>query len=35
MDDIRRNGVRGNTRLPPRTAEVTPDMNAKIKEAVL
>jgi hypothetical protein len=34
IDDIRRNGVRGNTPLPPRTAEITPDMEREISEAV-
>jgi hypothetical protein len=35
IDDIRRNGARGNAPLPPRTADVTPDMQPRIKEAVL
>ena len=34
IDDIERNGVRGNVELPPRTAEVTPEMEPQIKEAV-
>ena len=34
IDDIDRNGRRGETPLPPRTAEVTPDMLPKIREAV-
>ena len=32
--DIRANGERGQTPLPPREAEVTPDMLPKIREAV-
>jgi uncharacterized protein (DUF305 family) len=35
IDDIRRNGARGDAPLPPRTAEVTPDMEPRIKEALL
>jgi hypothetical protein len=34
IDDIQRNGARGSAPLPPRTAEVTPDMEPRIKEAV-
>lgn len=34
IDDIARNGERGTTELPPRAAEVTPDMLPKIREAV-
>lgn len=34
IDDIARNGERGTTALPPRTAEVTPEMDRKIREAV-
>lgn len=34
MDDLGRNGERGTTDLPARSAEVTPDMEKKIKEAV-
>lgn len=34
LEDIERNGTRGDTPLPPRTAEVTPEMVPKIKEAV-
>lgn len=34
IDDISRNGSRGNTRLPARPAVVTPDMEPKIREAV-
>ncbi|MEW5926108.1 MAG: DUF305 domain-containing protein [Gemmatimonadota bacterium] len=34
IDDIDQNGERGETPLPPRTAEVTPDMLPKIREAV-
>jgi hypothetical protein len=34
IDDIGRNGRRGDTRLPARPAEVTPDMEPKIREAV-
>ncbi|MFW6330217.1 MAG: DUF305 domain-containing protein [Gemmatimonadota bacterium] len=34
LDDIDRNGERGETELPPRTTEVTPDMEARIREAV-
>jgi hypothetical protein len=32
--DIGRNGTRGMTELPPRSAEVTPEMELKIREAV-
>lgn len=34
IDDISRNGKRGTTDLPARTAEVTPEMEPKIREAV-
>ena len=34
IHDIQRNGTRGNEPLPPRSAEVTPDMEPQIKEAV-
>ena len=34
VDDIQRNGSRGNGILPARPAEVTPDMEPKIREAV-
>ncbi|MEN6584200.1 MAG: DUF305 domain-containing protein [Armatimonadota bacterium] len=34
IDEIQRNGTRGNAPLPPRTAEVTPEMAPKIREAV-
>lgn len=34
LDDIEQNGRRGDTPLPPRPAEVTPDMRPKIREAV-
>lgn len=34
LDDIDRNGERGGAPLPPRPAEVTPDMLPKIREAV-
>lgn len=34
IDDIEQNGDRGDHPLPPRTAEVTPDMKAKINSAV-
>lgn len=34
IDDIGRNGERGTTDLPARSAEVTPDMEKKIREAV-
>jgi hypothetical protein len=33
IDDIERHGSRGNNDLPPRTAEVTPDMLPEIREA--
>jgi hypothetical protein len=33
VDDIERNGERGATALPPRTAEVTPEMEPEIAEA--
>jgi hypothetical protein len=32
--DIEHNGARGRTELPPRTAQVTPEMEPKIEEAV-
>jgi hypothetical protein len=35
IDDIQQKGVRGDVPLPPRTAEVTPDMERQIREAVL
>jgi hypothetical protein len=34
IDDIARNGKRGTAKLPARSADVTPDMEVKIKEAV-
>ena len=34
LEDIEANGERGDAALPPRTAEVTPDMVPKIREAV-
>ncbi|MFN3387844.1 MAG: DUF305 domain-containing protein [Allosphingosinicella sp.] len=34
LDDIDRNGRRGSAPLPPRAAELTPDMLPKIREAV-
>ena len=34
IDDIERNGRRGDTPLPPAPAELTPDMLPKIREAV-
>jgi hypothetical protein len=34
LDDIGRNGERGTTALPPRTADVTPEMEPRIREAV-
>ncbi|MGE3542100.1 MAG: DUF305 domain-containing protein [Candidatus Tectimicrobiota bacterium] len=34
IDDIARNGKRGTTALPARSAEVTPEMERKIREAV-
>jgi hypothetical protein len=34
LDDIDRNGRRGNTRLPARPAVVTPDMEPEIRDAV-
>jgi hypothetical protein len=34
IDDIARNGERGTTALPARSAEVTPEMGLKIREAV-
>ena len=34
INDIEQNGIRGNTPLSPRTVEITPEMELKIKEAV-
>lgn len=34
IDDIERNGRRGDTPLPARPAEVTTDMEPKIRESV-
>ncbi|MGE5457876.1 MAG: DUF305 domain-containing protein [Methanococcaceae archaeon] len=34
IDDITRNGKRGEVRLNPRSTEITPDMQNKIKEAL-
>jgi hypothetical protein len=34
IGDIDRNGARGDARLPPRTAELTPDMAPEIAAAV-
>lgn len=34
IDDIQRNGSRGNVPIPPRTAEVTPEMKSQIGEAL-
>ena len=34
IDDISRNGERGTIALPARTAEVTPEMEPRIREAV-
>jgi hypothetical protein len=34
IDDLQRNGDRGDSRLPPRTADVTPEMLPKIHSAV-
>jgi hypothetical protein len=34
IEDIDRNGERGDSALPPRTAQVTPDMLPEIREAV-
>ncbi len=34
IEDIQRNGARGNIPLPPRKAEVTPEMEDQIKEVV-
>jgi uncharacterized protein (DUF305 family) len=34
IEDIDREGKRGTTRLPARSAEVTPDMDSRIREAV-
>jgi hypothetical protein len=34
IDDIQRNGTRGNALLPARTAEVTPEMEPQIKASV-
>jgi hypothetical protein len=35
IDDIQQNGVRGDVPLPPRTAEITPDMQPEISRSVL
>ncbi len=34
LDDIARNGERGEAKLPPRSTEITPEMEHEIKEAV-
>lgn len=34
IDDIARNGERGAQELPPRSTEITPEMEARIREAV-
>ena len=34
VDDIKKNGARGSVTLPPRTAELTPDMKPEIEQAV-
>ena len=34
LDDIARNGERGTAALPPRSTEITPDMERQIREAV-
>ena len=34
LDDIARNGERGEANLPPRSTEITPEMKRKIEEAV-
>ncbi|MBE0477248.1 MAG: DUF305 domain-containing protein [Coriobacteriia bacterium] len=34
IDDIRRNGERGTTELPPRSTELTPGMESEIRKAV-
>jgi hypothetical protein len=34
LDDIARNGERGTTELSARSADVTPEMQAKMREAV-
>jgi hypothetical protein len=34
IEDIERNGRRGDTTLPPRTARVTPEMEPRIREAL-
>ena len=34
IEDIDREGKRGTTELPARSAQVTPDMEAEIREAV-
>lgn len=34
IDDIQQNGERGSADLPPRTAELTPEMEPEIREAV-
>ena len=34
INDIQQKGAQGNTALPPRTTEITPEMEAQIKKAV-
>jgi hypothetical protein len=34
LDDIARNGERGEANLPARSTEITPEMERKIEEAV-
>lgn len=34
LDDIEQNGERGNAALPPRSTEITPEMERKIREAM-
>ena len=34
LEDIERNGERGQTELPPRSTEITPEMARKIRESV-
>jgi hypothetical protein len=34
LEDIDRNGERGEVDLPPRSTAITPEMEAKIREAV-
>jgi hypothetical protein len=34
LDDIARSGERGTTELPPRSTEITPEMERQIEEAV-